>query len=106
MQKKPSQGFFKESAVRNIADFTRKYLCHNLLFDKVKLCRSSTSLKTSFSAGVFLCILRNLLQHFFVEHDQETASDYSIINSKRRIGKQNLDYDTKTKAYVPFELEV
>ena len=37
--------FCKKTAMRNFAEFTRKYLCRNLLFDKVKLCTSSTSLK-------------------------------------------------------------
>ena len=41
------KGFFKESVTRNFAEFTRKHLCRNLFFDKVKLCRSSTSLKAS-----------------------------------------------------------
>ena len=37
--------FFKESVVRKFAEFTRIYLCQNLFFDKVKLCRSSSSLE-------------------------------------------------------------
>ena len=32
--------------MRNFAEFTRKHLCLNLFFDKVKLCRFSASLKT------------------------------------------------------------
>ena len=43
----PSEGFFKKSVMTNFADFTRKHLCRNLFFDKVKLCRFATSLKTS-----------------------------------------------------------
>ena len=39
----PPKGFF----MRNLAEFTRKHLCWNLFFDKVKPCRSATSLKTS-----------------------------------------------------------
>ena len=30
------------------AEFTKKHLCRNLYFDKVKLCRSAASLKSSF----------------------------------------------------------
>ena len=47
MKKQPSKGFFQESVMRNFAGFTRKQLFSNLFFDKLKLCRSSTSLKTS-----------------------------------------------------------
>ena len=34
---------FKESVMRNFADLTRKHLCANLFFDKVKLCKSAIS---------------------------------------------------------------
>ena len=47
MQKQPSKGFFKKSVMRNFAEFTRKHLCGNLFFDKVKLCRSAASMKAS-----------------------------------------------------------
>ena len=39
MQKQPSERFFKKGAMRNFVKFTRKQLCRNLFFDKVKLCR-------------------------------------------------------------------
>ena len=35
------------SVIRNFPKFTRKRLCWNLFFDKVKFCRSATSLKTT-----------------------------------------------------------
>ena len=38
---------YAESVMRKFAEFARKHLCRNLFFDKVKLCKSSTSLKTS-----------------------------------------------------------
>ena len=47
MQKQPSGGFFKKCVTRNFAEFTTKHLLRNLFFDKVKLCRSETSLKVS-----------------------------------------------------------
>ena len=76
MQKQPSEGFFKKSFMRNFPEFTKKHLCWNLFFDKVKLCRSATSLK--------------YWNTFFVEHHRTTASDFSNINSNEgRIGKQN-----------------
>ena len=34
---------FKGSVKRYFAEFTRKHLCANLFFDKVKLCKSATS---------------------------------------------------------------
>ena len=34
---------FKESVMRNFTELTRKHLCANLFFDKVKLCKSVTS---------------------------------------------------------------
>ena len=48
MQKQPyAEGFFRKGVMRNLAELTRKHLCQNLFFDKVKLCRSSDSLKTA-----------------------------------------------------------
>ena len=46
IQKQPSQGFFKKGVMRNFAKYTKKLLCRNLFFDKIKPCRSATSLKT------------------------------------------------------------
>ena len=39
--------FFKKGFMRIFAEFTKKHLCRNLFFDKVKLCRPATSLKPS-----------------------------------------------------------
>ena len=103
MQKQPSKGFFKESVMRNFAEFTRKHLSRNLFFDKVKFCRCSTSLKVSFLAQVFSCEFCEICKNtFFAEHDRETLSDYSSINVvKGELANENLNYDRKTKAYVP-----
>ena len=40
----PSEGFFKKDVQKN---FVGKHMCGNHFFDKVKLCRSATSLKMS-----------------------------------------------------------
>ena len=42
-----SEGFLKKGFMRNFPEFTKKKknLCRNLFLDKVKLCRSATSLK-------------------------------------------------------------
>ena len=41
------KGSLKNGVMKNITEFTRKNLWQNVVFDKVKLCRSATSLKTS-----------------------------------------------------------
>ena len=91
MQKQPAEAFFKKGAMTNFAKFTRKRLCQNLFFDKVKLCRSATSLKSRlFSAGVsceFCEICKNI---FFAEHNRTNASvSNNISSSEGRIGKWN-----------------
>ena len=45
MQKQKSEGFLEKRVTRNFAELTRKHLCRNLFFDKVKICRSAASLK-------------------------------------------------------------
>ena len=54
MRKQLPEGFFIESVMTNFAEFTRKYLCRNLFFDKVKLYRSATSIKASLFRSCFL----------------------------------------------------
>ena len=56
IQKQPPEVFYKKGVLRNFAKFTRKHLCQNLLFNKV---RSATLLKRHPGKGVFLWILRN-----------------------------------------------
>ena len=64
--------------MRYFAEFTRKHLCCNLFLDKVKLCRSAISLKTSSLAQVlFLWICKICRNIFFAEH----LPHYSSINS-------------------------
>ena len=109
MRKQPSEGFFKKSVMRNFAEFTRKYLCRDLFFDKVKLCRSATSLNT-----------------FFAEHHRTTASYYATVIIDRTTGSYyttsyciavsivmkeelasgSVNYDTKLKHMYQFEPEV
>ena len=87
MQKQPSKRFFKESVMRNFAELTRKYLCRNLFFDKVK---TFNFIKNEFLAQVFSCEFCEICKNtFFAGQDQATASDYSSINSsEKRIGKR------------------
>ena len=71
MQKKPSEGFFKDGVMRNF---------WNLFFDKVKLYRSVTSLKTSL-VQVFSCEFCEICKNtFFAEHHQTTTSDYTVFS--------------------------
>ena len=71
MQKQPSEGFFKDGVMRNF---------WNLFFDKVKLCRSVTSLKTSL-AQVFSCEFCEICKStFFAEHHRTTTSDYTVFS--------------------------
>ena len=63
--------------MRNCTESTRKHLCRNLFFDKVKLW-SAASLKTSLKNSIL------------AEHCRAIASDYSRINSSEgRMGKPN-----------------
>ena len=42
------------------------------------------------------------MNNFFAEHDQATASDYTSIKVvKGELANEDLNYDSKTKAYVP-----
>ena len=56
IQKQPPEVFYKKGVLRNFANITRKHLCQNLFFNKV---RSATLLKRHPGKGVFLWILRN-----------------------------------------------
>ena len=75
MQKQPSEGFFKKGGMRNFAKFARKHLCQ----------------KNEILAQVFSCEFCKICEiAFFAEHQETTASDYSIINSSEgRINKRN-----------------
>ena len=87
-QKQPSKGFFKKGFMRNFPEFTKKHLCRNIFFSKVKPCRSATSLKIESLKQVFS--RENCWNTFFAENHWTTASDCRNINSnKGRIGKQN-----------------
>ena len=62
IQKQPPEVFYKKGVLRNFAKLTRKHLCQNLFFNKV---RSATLLKRHPGKGVFLWILRNFQEHCF-----------------------------------------
>ena len=102
MRKQPSKGFFKNSVIRNFAEFTRKYLCRNLFFIKLLTLKICCFIENKSLAQVFPCefckICKNTL---FAEHHRTTASYYSSINSKGELTKRNCKLWYRTKAYVP-----
>ena len=107
MQKQPSEEFFK-SVMRNFAIFTRKHLCRNFCFDKVKLCRSATSLKTSLLRRCFLVNFAKFVRKTFL---QNTTGRLLLIIAvlivvKGELANETVNYDTKTKAHLETKPEV
>ena len=91
MQKQPSKAFFKNSAMRNFVELTRKHFPEPTFFIKlnsVDLQICNETLAQDFSCK--FCKIRKSI--FFTEHHQTAVSDYSSINSignEGRIGKRN-----------------
>ena len=54
--------------MRNFAEFTRKHLCRNLFFDKVKLCRFAASLKTRLWRRCFLVNFAKFVRTPFLQN--------------------------------------
>ena len=65
----------KKGFMRIFAEFTKKHLCQNLFFDKFKLCRSATLLKSSLQSRYFLAKI--------------VGTPFSQSTTAREIGKQN-----------------
>ena len=89
--------------MRNFAEFTRKHLCWNFFFGKVKLCRSATSLKASLQRR---CFLVNLAKFAGTPFLQNTTGRLPLIIAvsivvKEELTNETVNYDAKTKAYVP-----
>ena len=89
--------------MRNFAEFIRKHLCWNLFFDKVKLCRYLTSLKTSLYRRCFLTNFAKFVRAPFLQNTTERLLLIVAVSIvvKGELENENLDYDTKTNAYVP-----
>ena len=64
---------------KNFAKFTGKYLCLSLFFDKVQGLKFAALLKRDFDTVVFMQILRNFRNTFFIEHLQATALSIVLI---------------------------
>ena len=102
MQKQPSEGFFKKSFMRHFAEFTRKHMCRNPFFDKVKLCRSATSLKTSLYCRCFLVNFAKFVKKTFLQNTNGRVLLIIAISIvlKEELANETVNYDTKTKPYA------
>ena len=94
MEKQLPKGSLKTVVIRNIAEFTRKHLCRNLFFDKVKNSidqQLRLALKTGLYPRYFLVNFSETCKdNFFAENHQTAAYDHSnISSSERRIGKRD-----------------
>ena len=73
-------------------------------FDKVKLCRSPTSLKASLSRRCFLVNFATFVRTPFLQNTTGRLLliiAVSTVVKEGELAKENLNYDRKTKAYVP-----
>ena len=72
-------------------------------FDKVKLCRSPTSLKASLSRRCFLVNFATFVRTPFLQNTTGRLLLIIAVSTvvKGELAKENLNYDRKTKAYVP-----
>ena len=101
MQNQPSKGLLKKDVMRNFAEFTRKHQCQDVFFDKFKLCRSATSLKTSLGHVFFVNFTKYLRTPFL----QSTTGQLLLIIAvstvvKGELVNETVSYDIKTRAYV------
>ena len=98
MQKQPSdQRVLQKRYYEKFRKIHKKTSLPEYFFDKVKLCRSATSLKTSVSRR---CFLVKFVRRSFLQNTTERMR--LIIAVKGELANKTVNYDTKTKAYVPF----
>ena len=85
-----SQMFFKIGALTNFTIFTRKHLCWSLFLIKWQTWPSASLLKRDSNTGVFLWILRNFLEHLFLQDITFCTLDATVPeNIGRRNGKKH-----------------
>ena len=80
----------------------KKNLCRNLFLDKVKLCRSATSLKMNLQSRCFLVKVAKFVEAPF---PQDTTGQLLLIVAvsivvKGELANKAVNYDTKTKAHI------
>ena len=76
--------------MRNFPEFTKKHLCRNLFFDKAKLCRSATSLKSSLKSRCFLVIFTKFLEYLFRRAPPDEGTENWQPKWKNGFQKQSL----------------
>ena len=59
---------YKKCVLRNFAKLTGKYLCRSLFFNKVADLQPAALLKRNSGTCVFMCILRNFKNSYFLKH--------------------------------------
>ena len=79
------------------------HLFRNLFFDKVKLCRTATSLKTSLQRR---CFLVKFAKYVGIPFLQNTTGRLLLIIAvsivvKGKLAGETASYDTKAKGYAP-----
>ena len=103
MEMQSSVGFFKKGVMRNFAEFTRKHMCQNLFFDKVKIRRSATSLKACFQRKCFLVKSARFVGTSFLQNTTRRLLlivAVSIVVKGELLPNETVKYDPKIKAYV------
>ena len=100
MQKQPPDALFKKGVIRNFAKLTRKHLCWNLFFDKVKLCRPTIHYKGDFSAGFSLVNFAKFARKLFCRTPLEELLLIIVVSIvvNGELANETVNYDTKTKA--------
>ena len=97
MQKQLSEGLFKKSVMINFAEFTRKRLCRNLIFEKVKLCRS---LQTRLQPRCFVVNFAKFIRKPFLQNTTRRLlliiAVSIVLVMKGELANETVNYDTKT----------
>ena len=77
-QKQPPEVFYRKSALKNLAIFTRKDLCWSLFLITFQTWSNETLLKRDFNTNVFQWIFWNILKHLFYGAPPVAASAENI----------------------------
>ena len=101
--------------MRNFAEFTREHQCRNLFFDKVKLCRSSTSSKASLQRSCFLVNFAKFVRvrlHVIETKSHPGMKIFLFIRKKNRLKRlqKNPTHPfvdiSKQKTYAKFQPKI
>ena len=104
MQKQPSGGFLKEFC-KEILQNSRENICAGISFlIKFNFVYLQLHWKCEFSAGVFSCVFAKFVRTHFLQHTITARLILIIAVSivvKGESANETVNYDTKTKAWVP-----